>query len=289
MSDAVGNRRTVLTYGLAGLAREAFLRHRAMRAALVELAVTHQDEPDEAAEPRAPWASPSQRIVTLEDLNGLLAEHDLSARAADLAALAMVSVRLVPSNPAVRDPETDTTTSGELRAVVDLRDPVVRDHARGLPECDGSLLIRCRRDGAVGGPVRAQARLDRGSSPGHSVCGLLVHASPELVIPRAWSEPVEALGLSDREREAWSRLRDALAEWQGVSPADSTARTHRLHRLLGYPDDRTGGLLPPQGRRMLFQFSTDEGSRAGVTVVTAGTAGAVASVTDLRAASSNSI
>lgn len=286
MSNADGSRRALLTHGLPGLAREALRRHRALRATLLEAAVPRPDEPDERHEPELPWASPARRLVTLNDLRALLAEHDLEGRAADVSALAKVSIRLVPSDPAERDPGTETPAGGELRAFVDLRDPVIREHADALPACDGALLIRCRGDEEARGAVRAQARLDQASPRGHSVCGLKVHASPELVIPRAWSEPVESLGLSERERDGWSRLRETLAERQGVSPSDSTERTHLLHRLLGYPDDRTGSLLPPQDRMMLFQFSTDEGSRAGVTVVTAGIGGARASVKNLLAARS---
>ena len=65
-------------------------------------------------------------------------------------------------------------------------------------------------------------------------------ASPELTLPRAWSSPVQALGLRGDRVDRWEELRRRLAFAQGVDLTDQPARPLSIHRLLGYPDERTG-------------------------------------------------
>jgi hypothetical protein len=69
-----------------------------------------------------------------------------------------------------------------------------------------------------------------------------VDLSAELQLPRVWSAPVQALGLDAAEHEAWQRVREQLAERQGVALHDATAELQALHRLLGYPDERNGDM-----------------------------------------------
>jgi hypothetical protein len=75
-----------------------------------------------------------------------------------------------------------------------------------------------------------------------SAFGTSLDVSPEWVLPRGWSALVEGLGLSFEQQEQWESLRLALAAAQGGGPIDTTAGTHRLGRLFGYPDDRSGAM-----------------------------------------------
>jgi hypothetical protein len=69
-----------------------------------------------------------------------------------------------------------------------------------------------------------------------------VELSAELQLPRAWSAPIQALGLDDVEHEAWEQLRRQLADRQGVELHDRMPGLQALHRLLGYPDERRGDM-----------------------------------------------
>jgi len=66
-------------------------------------------------------------------------------------------------------------------------------------------------------------------------------AMAELVIPRVWSAPVEALGLTDAERTAWEVLRQRLASMQGTEMTDQVP-VDIVHRIHGYPDHTDGDM-----------------------------------------------
>jgi hypothetical protein len=99
----------------------------------------------------------------------------------------------------------------------------------GLP---ASGLLSCFREGddvrlAVGEDGADQARTPLG-------------LSAELVLPRVWAAPAQALGLSPEETGAWETLRERLAELQGVEAPQHTPEY--VLRLLGYPEDRRGDM-----------------------------------------------
>lgn len=64
--------------------------------------------------------------------------------------------------------------------------------------------------------------------------------SPELTLPRAWSASAQALGLGPEQVDRWEELRRRLAEAHGVELTDEPSRPFAIHRLFGYPDERTG-------------------------------------------------
>jgi hypothetical protein len=193
-----------------------------------------QDRPAEDAAPGRPWAGPATHCCDAAELETLIAAEGLGRRAADVRALARVSHRLLPAGRPAPPPSDDLL--------------IVLDPA-SLPATDWLVPVPA---GVVGidasvpaGEVACAVTVERGGAPldGCSIGGRTVTASAELVLPRAWAASVEALELEPEEQTAWERLRLSLAERQGIEPLDATRCTHRLHRLLGHPDDRSG-LLP---------------------------------------------
>jgi hypothetical protein len=69
-----------------------------------------------------------------------------------------------------------------------------------------------------------------------------VELSAELQLPRVWSDSVQALELDEAEHDGWQRLRQQVAERQGVEVHDATHGFQVTHRLLGYPDERRGDM-----------------------------------------------
>jgi hypothetical protein len=89
------------------------------------------------------------------------------------------------------------------------------------------------------------------AAPAATASGHLFELTPELVLPRVWSDPVQALGLDPSEQEAWELLRHRLAESQDTLTFDESPDPQSLHRLLGYPDERNGNM--PLACEMLAQ------------------------------------
>jgi len=71
---------------------------------------------------------------------------------------------------------------------------------------------------------------------------LSIGMSAELVLPRVWSEPVQALELDQAGQTAWIALRERLAALQEVALHSEDPDPSVIHRLLGYPDERTGDM-----------------------------------------------
>jgi len=61
-----------------------------------------------------------------------------------------------------------------------------------------------------------------------------------LVLPRVWSEPVRTMDLDADEHDAYVRVRDQLAERQGLEVEHGGGVERSYHRLWGYPDETTG-------------------------------------------------
>jgi hypothetical protein len=105
----------------------------------------------------------------------------------------------------------------------------------GLVPEDGVLRIYDDR-----APEWSPAPDTLGGSPALAA-GRQLEVSPELVLPRAWSDAVGRLGLDEDELEAWETLRHRLAELQSTVPFDTQA-PQALHRVLGYPEERRGDM-----------------------------------------------
>lgn len=179
---------------------------------------------ESAAAPLAPTPAIASGSVTLGYLTMQAAVAGLEDRAGAVHALARHSVRLTPAA------DGSSSFGGEqYLAQIDLASVAALEAATQLP-ADGWLLFS-----ADGVAVVSEQAPDSGSQP--------LAAAVELSLPRVWSAPVEALGLSTDERTAWQKLRVWLAESQGVELHDSTPGFLALHRLLGYPDE-TGGDMP---------------------------------------------
>lgn len=125
--------------------------------------------------------------------------------------------------------------------------------ASGLPR-EGRLLIFYATDAQPSG-MRAgdegavrllladadAAPLDPAACEGPiAAASYAIAPSPELMLPRQWAAPVQALGLDDAELAAWGALRDRLAALQGTSGEAAAIDLLALHRVLGWPDERTG-------------------------------------------------
>jgi len=164
------------------------------------------------------------RPVTLVDVAMQAAVSGLEDRGAAVRALARHSVRLTPAVEG-----TSFLGGEEYLAQIDLASVAALGEPTPLP-AEGWLTFSADAVAVVSGQAA-----DSGSQP--------LAASVELSLPRAWSAPVEALGLSTDERIAWQKLRVWLAESQGVELHDSTPGFLAVHRLLGYPDE-TGGDMP---------------------------------------------
>ena len=66
--------------------------------------------------------------------------------------------------------------------------------------------------------------------------------STEMMLPRVWAAPVTALMFEEAEQAAYIRLRERVAELQGVPVEDGDAEGVARHHLLGYPTETSGSM-----------------------------------------------
>jgi hypothetical protein len=232
------SRRSFLRNAVPGALREAT---RARQALTDELAEATFREPEAGGAARL-WAGSAQQLCSLGQLQVLAEQERLGHHAEAIRALATTSYRLVPDPAQARGHSVTPVSSDDLHVAFDVRaidsgnSPLVESLSGGVWE------LRVSFDNSEP-TARALASLH--ASPRAARCTVgdaPVTATAELILPRAWAEPVEALGLNTEEQDGWMRLRAALAKWQGIDPLDGTGQTHRLHRLFGYPDERSGTL-----------------------------------------------
>jgi uncharacterized protein YwqG len=208
-------------------------------------------------EQRPEPAPPVERTATETDLRELADGNDLGGRFPDLVDHARTSIRLtrggfegrsrlggapdLPAGfawPSWRDEELDFVAQLDLADVAKLGAPT------GLPQ-QGLLLVFTSLSARPTG-LRPD---DRGGTRVFLVDGELEIAAgrgslPEL--PLAFSAeltlPAEAAGfpaslqLGGHELDAWQRVREGLAERQGVELEDRAIDWHALHRLGGHAD-----------------------------------------------------
>lgn len=230
--------------------------------------------PDPAEETLKPLpAEPVARPCGEDDLMRVAADAGLIRHVEAAAALARRSVRLVPGDgePAPGDrsrfggapdlpaggvwPSWDSEPLTFL-AQIDL----AAVHAAGidplLPE-SGLLLVFSALDRTPSG----SSPLDRDSTrvvwveqeripetapepigPSVPAQARALLLSSELVLPRVWAEPVQALGLDDDEQSAWEQARADLAELQEITAWEAGWELHSTHRLLGHPEETRGDM-----------------------------------------------
>jgi hypothetical protein len=220
-----------------------------------------QDAAERAMPPPEPPAPPPEltqmlpvrRTLTMAEFDDLVAEEGLEDRRDALRGLVRPATRLTPTlgagpnrswigPPADPPPAADPAAAGATLAPVaeiDLADEALADGPLA-----GTGRLRVLTETAADGPLepcrRAQLSVleEPGPSPGRSV-----HLSTELTLPRVWAAPVQVLELDAREHAAYVRLRERLAEAQGVTGDDAEADTAAVHHVLGYPTE-TSGTMP---------------------------------------------
>jgi uncharacterized protein YwqG len=208
----------------------------------------------------------SARTASIGDLLAAANELGLGARHAELQAAVRVSVQMAPSRladgpvrfggeaPLPQGAAWPSAAGRPLRllAQVDLS----RIPSDGLPfDGQGMLLFFFDTDWSSPGREAAEPKRGRVLHVGRDVetvptarpalprRGGVGEVSCELRLPRVWSRRIEALDLTDDERDGWERLREHLAEWQGTDSIEQVASDSRVsHRLFGVPDDTRGDM-----------------------------------------------
>jgi len=240
-----------------------------------ELIFATKEEPPPGLEPPAPArtlrASPTRGELAREQLLTPADEPGLARRHDAVQALARQSARLVhgsapdtgtlprsrfggpPSLPAGTPwPRWNDAPLGFL-AQLDLSELAPSLDAGELPR-EGQLLIFYATDAQPSGMragdagavrllvVDADATpLDPAACEGPTAAdSWAIEPSRELMLPRQWAAPVQALGLDDAETSAWGALRDRLATRQGTAAESASIDLLALHRVLGWPDERSG-------------------------------------------------
>jgi len=257
-----------------------------------------RSEPKPEPAPPLTQASPVTRTLTVEEVLELAAEEGLGHRAEALRALARPGTRLIPAvgdraeRSRIGRPAATAQADGTVAGVadIDLADPAL---AVGPLAGSGRLVVRVivpRR-----APIAPCSRAAVGVEPDDTarLAALAVELSTEMMLPRVWAAPVAALMFTEPEQGAYIRLRERVAELQGVPVEDGDAEGEARHHLLGYPTETTGTmplecelasrgfdrvtpqhLVPPEvvtasGRwRLLLQLTQDE---PGGVVLSAGT------------------
>lgn len=208
-----------------------------------------------SADPEPVEARRPFRAVPSQELAQHVASESLASHQAAVLSLARRSVRLTPSPPdeadawlggTVPEPSAAPHWAGErleLIAQIDLASPVVAD----LPLAGAGWLLlffdtRRWPSGLDAGCLGAwSAQLAEPDE--RRLAGARPHRlDEELVLPRVWSQPVQALGLSAEQSAGYVRTRDWLAEAQGVEVEQGAGSELAYHRLFGYPNETSGGM-----------------------------------------------
>jgi hypothetical protein len=194
---------------------------------------------------RRPARSP-ERVASVQELLAIAHAEGLTRRDAELRGLARRSLRMTPIEAArapawILTAENWDAGSGEvLLATINLA--AISTEER-LPAGQGWLTLFVESGTQTTDPEPRRAHgvvLD--APPALSSPAEPVGLHPELVIPRRWHEAVQALDLDDREAEAYDRLRARLQTVQGVETDDHGGIEIAYHRLLGYPNETSGGM-----------------------------------------------
>jgi hypothetical protein len=231
-----------------------------------------EDRPPPPLRSPAARALPSRGQVRLDDVLAIADECGLSRRLDEVRALARRSLRLtlvgeasqgVPRASWLGDPDVrpvDLAWSGQQEprclAGIDLAQARVVLGDDGPLPIDGTLWCYAPPAASFvsdhGDPADYYVVVHKGDAIPEAATTSLeaapprpvrsIELSPEFQLPRVWSDSVQALELEEAEHDGWQRLREQLAERQGVEVHDMTHGFQVMHRLLGYPDTRRGDM-----------------------------------------------
>lgn len=209
-------------------------------------------------------ASCPEREASSGELLDFAHAEGLTQRDDDLRGLAIRSLRLTRVEPAAADAwivtSDDWVTARDAVLVALVKLQANRIHDR-LP-AEGWLALFVDASGPAAGfdarhahgvLLDLPAAIPAGAEP--------VALAPELVLPRRWHEAVQAIGFDDTEADAYDRLRARTQLLQGVERDDTGGPGTAYHRLLGYPDETTGG-MPADCIEALRHWSAADGQRA---------------------------
>lgn len=194
---------------------------------------------------RFPARAPA-RTASLDELLTLAHAEGLTQRDDALRALARRSLRMTPIEAGDADAwiltGDDWGAAGDevLLAVIDLAAVTVHDYC--LPGEGWLALFVEAGDGSIGSEARRARGVILDMPAAISNAAEPVALSPELTIPRRWHEAVQALECDDGEADAYDRLRTRLQVLQGIESDDDGGLRIAYHRLLGYPNETTGGM-----------------------------------------------
>ena len=207
--------------------------------------------------PERPDAAVPSWCLSVDELRDLVLAEDLGHRAGEVAALTRRSLRLVPvRNPAhacawLNLDESVALADGPVVRVPGESSLLLAQISLAAPALLGtelagtgwiSILVDAETvevSDWMSSPPR-RGRIVMCDAPlGRENLRPMVFAA-QLVLPRVWSEPVQALDLSSDEHDAYVRLRDRLAVRQGVEIEHGGGAEVAYHRVLGYPDETTG-------------------------------------------------
>jgi uncharacterized protein YwqG len=232
-------------------------------------------------EQRPVAAPPAGRTATEDDLRELAEANGLGGRIADVLAHARASVRLTRGESPGRSrlggsPDLPpgfawpTWRDGELDFVgqIDLAEIAALGADTGLP-ASGLLLLFCSLDtrptglrpgdrGAVR-VVLADGELATDETRS-SLSELPLRLSTELTLPSESAGFPQSLTLGGYELDGWQRLREGLAEHQGVELEDRSLEWHALHRLGGHPDT-TEEAMPVDAQLVFNGIDLNTGER----------------------------
>jgi uncharacterized protein DUF1963 len=191
-------------------------------------------------------AEPVAHTLTVDEVLDLAAEEGLAHRADAVRDLVRASTRLTPvagDGPArsrIGRPAATADAEGPVATVadIDLADPAL---AAGPLPGSGRLVAQVvvPRRPPIPSFSRADVRVEPDDgTPRDEALG--VELSTELSLPRVWAAPVSALMFVEAEQNAYIRLRERVAELQGVQVEDGDAEGIARHHLLGYPTETTG-------------------------------------------------
>jgi len=192
---------------------------------------------------------PVTRTLAEAELLDLADEEGLGRRREALRELVRPTTRLTPTVAVgshrswIGRPLEAAPADGTAAPVaeIDLADPAL---AGGVLAAAGRLVVQTAapHGAPLPGCSRAQLRVEPEAGE-ERLTGRTVHLSTELTLPRVWSARVQALALAAAEQEAYVRLRERVAELQGVTAEDGDAEGVARHHLLGYPTE-TSGTMP---------------------------------------------
>jgi hypothetical protein len=204
-----------------------------------------------------PEASPPTCCLEPEEVCELAREEGLESRLDEITSLIRRSVRIVPRLDDATEPQAWLDLEGGLAIADDQSSPggrpdgvLLAQVALSAPALASTPLIGSGwlaifvENEVIEAPtwspaLRANvAAIDRPAALTSTSRAMAMAA--HLVLPRVWSEPVHTMNLDADEHDAYVRLRERLAERQGVEIEHGGGEGLAYHRLLGYPDESTG-------------------------------------------------